>query len=132
MAKSHKNKMNMDCYWAVGVMQFQGRIKFVTKTEYKPKTAFWSENEKPMFFDSKSHADEIALGLALNGTSAVVVEVPNYIDFVNPPDDKPQKPIEKMFPDDRFLAKVCPNCESSEIRNGDKFCKDCGQELDWS
>ena len=42
-----------------------------------------------------------------------------------------QSPPQKIFPDDRFLAYVCPHCESSNIRNGDKFCKECGQALDW-
>ena len=42
-----------------------------------------------------------------------------------------QSPPQKIFPDDRFLAYVCPRCESSNIRNGVKFCTECGQALDW-
>ena len=129
--KSHKNKAKVDCYWCVGVLRGRNEIKFVTKVEYKPKNAHWADGEKPMYFDSKTEADEIAYGLCLNGYPAMVVEFPDFFEVENPINDKPEKPVEKIFNDDRFIQKVCPNCESSEIRKGDKFCKDCGQELDW-
>ena len=39
--------------------------KFVTKTDYATKTAYWDSNEKPLAF-SKTHADDLALCLTLN------------------------------------------------------------------
>ena len=39
--------------------------KFVTKTDYATKTAYWDSNEKPLAF-SKTQADDLALCLTLN------------------------------------------------------------------
>ena len=42
----------------------------------------------------------------------------------------PKKPIEK--PTRAFFADIrCPNCNILIARN-QKFCKDCGQALDWT
>ena len=132
--KSHKNKSGVECYWCIGVMFNQGEIKFVTEINNKDKVCRWEENKQPMVFETKVYADDIACGLSLNFNPAIVMEIPVCLCevLVNPLGNKAQKPKEKMFSDDRFLAMVCPVCESSEIRNGDKFCKDCGQELDWT
>ena len=129
MARAKTNKVDR---WAIGVLVGRNEIKFVTKVERHPKTAYWTDGEDPKYFSSREEANEIALGLCINNTCALVIEVPDYIYLSNPPKEEPQKPKEKMFTDDRFIQKVCPKCESSEIRKGDKFCKDCGQELDWS
>ena len=39
--------------------------KFVTKTDYTTKTAYWDSSEKPLAF-SKTQADDLALCLTLN------------------------------------------------------------------
>ena len=42
-----------------------GQAKFVTKTDYATKTAYWDSKEKPLAF-SKTQADDLALCLTLN------------------------------------------------------------------
>lgn len=42
-----------------------GQAKFVTKTDYATKTAYWDSNEKPLAF-SKTQADDLALCLSIN------------------------------------------------------------------
>ena len=37
-----------------------GQAKFVTKTDYATKTAYWDSKEKPLAF-SKTQADDLAL-----------------------------------------------------------------------
>ena len=41
------------------------QAKFVTKTDYSSKTAYWDSNEKPLAF-SKTQADDLALCLSIN------------------------------------------------------------------
>ena len=42
-----------------------GQAKFVTKTDYATKTAYWDSNQKPLAF-SKTQADDLALCLSIN------------------------------------------------------------------
>ena len=42
-----------------------GQAKFVTKTDYATKTAYWDSKEKPLAF-TKTQADDLALCLTLN------------------------------------------------------------------
>ena len=42
-----------------------GQAKFVTKTDYATKTAYWDPKEKPLAF-TKTQADDLALCLSIN------------------------------------------------------------------
>ena len=42
-----------------------GEAKFVTKTDYATKTAYWDSKEKPLAF-TKTQADDLALCLSIN------------------------------------------------------------------
>lgn len=37
--------------------------------------------------------------------------------------------IEKKFV---YTILYCPNCYTNLWENGDKYCRECGQKLDWS
>ena len=43
----------------------EGQAKFVTKTDYATKTAYWDSKEKPLAF-TKTQADDLALCLSIN------------------------------------------------------------------
>ena len=43
----------------------EGQAKFVTKTNYATKTAYWDSKEKPLAF-TKTQADDLALCLSIN------------------------------------------------------------------
>ena len=43
----------------------EGQAKFVTKTDYTSKTAYWDSKEKPLAF-TKTQADDLALCLSIN------------------------------------------------------------------
>ena len=42
-----------------------GQAKFVTKTDYATKMAYWDSQEKPLAF-TKTQADDLALCLSIN------------------------------------------------------------------
>lgn len=44
--------------------------------------------------------------------------------------DKPQKP-DNITPKDGYRIGLCKAC-GTPIDNGDRFCRICGQKLDWS
>ena len=52
-------------YFYYVVVATEDGAKFVTKTDYATKTAYWDSNEKPLVF-SKTQADDLALCLTLN------------------------------------------------------------------
>ena len=43
----------------------EGQAKFVTKTDYATKTAYWDSKEKPLAL-TKTQADDLALCLSIN------------------------------------------------------------------
>ena len=43
----------------------EGQAKFVTKTDYATKTAYWDSKEKPLAC-TKTQADDLALCLSIN------------------------------------------------------------------
>ena len=69
------NKKN---YWYVIVMTESG-AKFVTDKDYASKTAFWDGLEPPAEFGRYS-AEDLAMGLMLNGYLAYAVMSPIEID----------------------------------------------------
>ena len=52
-------------YFYYVVVATEDGAKFVTKTEYATKTAYWDSKEKPLAF-TKTQADDLALCLTLN------------------------------------------------------------------
>lgn len=81
--KTHKNKSKLDCHWVIGVMMQDNEVRFVTEVSYSPKEAKWEAGKSPMFFESKSCADDIAFGLLVNGYVAIVMELPEAVTIRN-------------------------------------------------
>ena len=52
-------------YFYYVVVATENGAKFVTKTDFATKTAYWDSKEKPLAF-SKTQADDLALCLTLN------------------------------------------------------------------
>ena len=52
-------------YFYYVVVLSDGQAKFVTKTDYATKTAYWDSKEKPLAF-TKTQADDLALCLSIN------------------------------------------------------------------
>ena len=81
--KTHKNKSKLDCHWVIGVIKKDNEVRFVTELSYSPKQAKLEEGKSPMFFESKSCADDIAFGLLVNGYIAIVMELPEVVTIRN-------------------------------------------------
>lgn len=82
MAKTHKNKAGISCYYAVGILCGNNEMKFITSLDNNKKISYWEENLSPMLFDSKQFADDIAYGLLLNGYPVMVIEMPECLEGV--------------------------------------------------
>ena len=52
-------------YFYYVIVLSEGQAKFVTKTDYATKTAYWDSQEKPLAF-TKTQADDLALCLSIN------------------------------------------------------------------
>ena len=52
-------------YFYYVIVLSDGQAKFVTKTDYATKTAYWDSKEKPLAF-TKTQADDLALCLSIN------------------------------------------------------------------
>lgn len=63
-------------------------FKFVTDVLYEPhKECRWEDGKQAYFFNTKTYAEDICFGLNVNGSSAFVMEVPDYFEdnkFNNP------------------------------------------------
>ena len=68
-----------------------GQAKFVTKTDYATKTAYWDSNETPLAF-SKTQADDLALCLSINFYPAFTLksyhELKSQLFIKEKPDEK--------------------------------------------
>ena len=68
-----------------------GQAKFVTKTNYATKTAYWDSKEKPLAF-TKTQADDLALCLSINFYPAFTLksvhELKSQIFIKEKPDEK--------------------------------------------
>lgn len=81
--------------WVVGVLgkkDGMNTIKYVTKTQNHPSVAHW-EDGKPAEIFSKTWAEDVALGLCMNGYPAIVMIKPDYLELVNT--GKPKEETEK-------------------------------------
>ena len=52
-------------YFYYVIVLSEGQAKFVTKTDYATKTAYWDSKENPLAF-TKTQADDLALCLSIN------------------------------------------------------------------
>ena len=59
------------------------RIKFITSIDNTKQISYWDDDKEFKVFDSKSFANEIAMGLCFNGYYAFVVESLYKLDFKN-------------------------------------------------
>ena len=80
--KTHTNTARVDCRWAIGLL-FPEDLKFVTNADNRTKYFYWESGKEPLFFESKRTADDYALGMALNGYPAVVMEIPASFNIKN-------------------------------------------------
>ena len=73
------------------VVATEDGAKFVTKTDYATKTAYWDSKEKPLAF-SKTQADDLALCLTVNFYPAFTLksyhELKSQIFIKEKPDEK--------------------------------------------
>ena len=76
-----KEKYGLTCEYkfAVGVYDpYKGTLKFVDSVDHSTKTATWKKGEKALAM-SKESAIMLQTGLLCNGTTALVIEMPDYM-----------------------------------------------------
>lgn len=44
----------------------------------------------------------------------------------------PKKPLDIVTEDNEFICMICPSCQEIAVEFDDKYCRRCGQALDWS
>ena len=71
-----------DIDYSVGVLLEDKSIRYVTDYTVHPSVAHWEDGKKACRM-SKDDARYIALGLCSHGSTAVVVEVPKFLDLEN-------------------------------------------------
>ena len=78
-------------YFYYVIVLSEGQAKFVTKTDYATKTAYWDSKEKPLAF-TKTQADDLALCLSINFYPAFTLksyhELKSQIIIKEKPDEK--------------------------------------------
>lgn len=78
MAKE-KYGLTCDYKFAVGVYDsYRGTLKFVDSVDHSTKTATWTKGAKALAM-SKEAAIMLQTGLLCNGTTALVIELPDYM-----------------------------------------------------
>lgn len=83
MAKE-KEGLNCNYEFYVGILTLENGLKFVTAVEWDHKVCEWKSGE-PAKAMSKCSAIQLQMGLLCNGYKALVVEAPDYLEFVNHP-----------------------------------------------
>ena len=43
-----------------------------------------------------------------------------------------KKPLDIITSDNEFICMICPSCQKIAVEFNDKYCRCCGQALDWS
>lgn len=81
MAKE-KNGFVGDYYYCVGVMYKNNEVRFVDSVDYSDKSAAWTAGAKAMQMDKQS-AIQLQMGLMCNGSTALVIEVPEFTELYN-------------------------------------------------
>ena len=44
----------------------------------------------------------------------------------------PKKPIDLITDENEFICIICPSCQEIAVEITDKYCRKCGQAIDWS
>ena len=81
-----KEKAGLNCNYEfyVGILTPENGLKFVTAVEWSPKVCKWESSEPAKAMD-KHTAIQLQMGLLCNGYTALVIEAPDYLGFVNHP-----------------------------------------------
>ena len=66
----------------VGIVMGDKTLRYVDSVDYADKTATWNMNE-PAKKMSKQAAIQLQMGLMCNGTTALVVEAPDFLELQN-------------------------------------------------
>ena len=43
-----------------------------------------------------------------------------------------KKPLDIITDDNEFICMICPSCQQIAVEFDDRYCRRCGQALDWS
>lgn len=81
MAKE-KNGFKGEYNYYVGVLTHKNELRFVDSVSYADKTATWNAGAKPKVF-TKQMAIDLQMGLMCNGTVALVIEAPEFLELRN-------------------------------------------------
>ncbi len=76
-----KEKYGLTCEYkfAVGVYDpYKGTLRFVDSVDHSTKTATWKKGAKALAM-TKEAAIMLQMGLLCNGTTALVIEMPDYM-----------------------------------------------------
>ena len=66
----------------VGVLRGDKTLSFVDSIDYSDKSCTWN-TDKPALSMNKHNAIQLQMGLMCNGTTALVVEAPDFLDLTN-------------------------------------------------
>lgn len=77
-----KNGFNGSYYYCVGVLCKNNEVRFVDSVDYSNKSATWTAGAKALVMD-KNQAIQLQMGLMCNGSTALVIEVPDFIELFN-------------------------------------------------
>ena len=70
--------------YVIAVMFTDNTYKYVTHVHVEPhKYCEWLDGEKAYFFSDRVSAEDVCLGLNVNGTGCFVMEVPDWFDESN-------------------------------------------------
>ena len=83
MAKE-KAGLNCDYEFYVGILTQENGLKFVTAVKWGSKECEWKSGAQALAM-TKHQAIQLQMGLLCNGYTALVVEAPDYLEFVNHP-----------------------------------------------
>ena len=65
--------------YVIAVMFTDNTFRYVTKVNVVPhKYCEWKDGEKAYFFNDRIYAEDVCLGLNVNGNGCFVMEVPDY------------------------------------------------------
>lgn len=77
-----KNGFAGEYYYCVGVLCHDNEVRFVDSVDYSDKSATWRAGAKALVMD-KHGAIQLQMGLMCNGSTALVIEVPDFVELFN-------------------------------------------------
>lgn len=77
-----RNGFSGSYYYCVGVLCRDNEVRFVDSVNYSDKSATWAAGAKAMTMDKQS-AIQLQMGLMCNGSTALVIEVPDFTELFN-------------------------------------------------